>query len=520
MSRFSGLRAAALGLVVALVASGCVPMSGVVDDDPYSAENIAYGRAPHPAAGVALQPDVVLVAGGGASVRGVSADGFTWILDPDAPGADDLGVGVVMFVTERGVGRVIDSRIIEDDLVVTIAPVEITEVIRDGDFAVDTPVALERAIALDTEGAFWADPAVLDEHGVGEDDVPFGSTPPEDVTGIESSSAGAGDASAALWRPSVEPMASIPGPPGLPRPPMPKPKVADVNKALSGAFDITGTCCSGGVGTTFSYDKDGVRLQGALKLAMDSPKASFDLQIKGGTVKVAELKLSGAGSVHTEITAATRPGPAVNRASQKLGMNVDFSVPVATVLGIPFSITVSQEFKVAIAIPGTATLTGKGDYKLGGSLALGYRDGKLGSSTTGGFEAASSVAGTSSIAVGISSVTLDYSVTFRLGIGAFGFTAGLDLGVKTQSTLSVGAPIGFNTAPDAQAPIMQCKRATGQAYLSYGFGYSIPTPIADVVNYFLSFFKTEPIQAHGGQHRFKPLGSAKTIVHPDSGLCR
>ncbi|NED54547.1 hypothetical protein G3I24_27065, partial [Micromonospora aurantiaca] len=90
--------------------------------------------APAPGKDVTLQPDVVLVGGGSRTVRSVSPDGLTWRLDPGARDADRLAPGRVMFLTGRGVGRVLDLDEEGGDLVVTIGPVTLTEVIRDGTF--------------------------------------------------------------------------------------------------------------------------------------------------------------------------------------------------------------------------------------------------------------------------------------------------------------------------------------------------------------------------------------------------
>jgi hypothetical protein len=521
MTRRRRLVIAAIAVVALLATAGCVPTASGVSADPYDAANVAYGRAPQPEPGVTLQPDVVIIGGGGASVRGVSADGFTWILDPEAPNTGALAVGSIMFVTERGVGRVIDLQTIDDNLVVTIGPVEITEVIRDGEFATETEVSLDRAIVQDPEGAFWADPDVLTEYGTGEPEFPYGDQVPEDVTGTVGTSSSRSQvpsvASAALVAPR-RPAADIPGPPTLPRPPLKDAAVAASSAVTSGGFNISGSCCADGVGADFTYDKNGVRILGSLKLKMASPKVTFDMKISGGTLQSAEFLLSGGGSVHTQITASTSPGPAIHRASQPLGMNLDFSIPVATILGIPFSVTVSQLFSLDINLPGTAQLEGTGDFSLGGGLGFTYRDGALTSTTTGKFDAAASVTASNSIAVGISYAVIDYQVSFRLGIGMMGFTAGLDFGLAAHSTLTMGAPIGFNTSPDAEDPIMKCKTAQGELWLTYGVGYSIPAPIVKVVNFFLKYFNTTPIEAKGGSHNAVLVGNS-FVAHPDSKLC-
>ncbi|PSK55062.1 hypothetical protein B0E53_07063 [Micromonospora sp. MH33] len=128
------LLAAAVAVLLALTGCGSPRADGRATGPGGEAE-LRYGAAPAPGDGVTLQPDVVIVGQGGRSVRSVSADGLIWRLDAAARNTDRLARGVVMFVTGRGVGRVLDLAEEGSDLLVTIGPVDITEVVRDGSFA-------------------------------------------------------------------------------------------------------------------------------------------------------------------------------------------------------------------------------------------------------------------------------------------------------------------------------------------------------------------------------------------------
>ena len=505
----------AMMLAVIVVSSGCSAADPKAPpaQDPYSAAAVAWGNAPQENAGTTFQPDVVIVGGGGSSVRSVTADGFTWTLDPEAPNADSLEVGSVMFVTGRGVGRVIDLADTDDGLAVTVAPVEITEIIQDGTYSSLEPVPLDQPVMHDMSGAFWADPEILNE--VGSEPLLDESTVPE-ASGSTGVDEGIGLASVTRPAPGAVPDLSVPT---LPRPPAAAGKVAQAVTTQTGAFALSHTCCKAGTGMDFSYDKDGLVLSGKVDLKMQAPSAQFNLDISGGTLRLAEFKINGASTLHTELKANSTPQPGINKASTPLGMDVDFSIPIANILGIPFSLTVTQTLTVDIFMPGTAEVNSVGDYKLGAQLGMRYANGRFTSLSGGSFDANAAVRGSSSIAVGLSGITVQYSVNFRLGIGFAGFSAGLDFTIVVLVSASVGAPIGFNPRQDAESPIEQCKNARGVLKVEWGIGYTIPKYLADITNFFLKFFKSKPIERSKNYHGFKVVDH-KDVTYPQSGFCK
>jgi hypothetical protein len=93
---------------------------------------MTYGFAPKPTGAIRLQPDVVIVKGGARAIRSVREDDLVWTIDASAPGASDLAVGRVMFLTSRAVGRVLGLDRRGANLELTLGPVSITEIVRDG----------------------------------------------------------------------------------------------------------------------------------------------------------------------------------------------------------------------------------------------------------------------------------------------------------------------------------------------------------------------------------------------------
>ena len=95
-----------------------------------------YGIAPVPDDTVTYQPDVIVVGGGAEAIRSQDPNGSRWTIAGDAPHARELEPGKVFFMTGRAVGRVLDVRKAAADLIVTVGPVTLTEIIRKAQTAV------------------------------------------------------------------------------------------------------------------------------------------------------------------------------------------------------------------------------------------------------------------------------------------------------------------------------------------------------------------------------------------------
>ncbi|MER7461212.1 hypothetical protein [Micromonospora sp. NPDC126480] len=495
--------AALLGTLLASACQGGDGRSGGGPGDPYGPEAIRHGLAPQPHPDVTYQPDVVLVGGGGAAVRSVTDDGLTWRIDPGAARADQLAPGKVMFLTARAVGRVVDARRDGDDLAVTIAPVELTEVVRDGTFSTAEPVPLERPIAYPAGDPPWA-AGDLPEDGGGVG----GGLPPVVPArggvvpargGVVPAGVGAVPANGVVAR--------------APRPPQPDGKLAVPGETVTaGGFRLTPKCCSDGVGLDFRYDDAEIRMTGEVALVMRRPSASFHLAISGGTVTRAEFSVTGGAGLRVAVDAATRVGNTRNLA-KSISVPVQFSVPVGTILGIPFSATVDQVFEVRTVFTAKdGYLKAGGEYAVTGQLGYGYRRPFWGPVVPSGFTVRNSLTNSiTGVSLGVSGLLVSYDVKFTVGIGALGFSAGVYAGLRSK----VGATLGSA----AGAPLAVCRGAGINVTMRYGIGYSIPQVVADVVNFFLKVFNTRPIRRTGD------LGDETTVVKraetipPDVPLC-
>lgn len=100
--------------------------------------------------GVVYRPGVVLIGGGASAVRSRSTDGLTWTIDARAPGASDLRVGSVMLATTFASGRVLKLTPAGATLRVVLGPVALTDVIQDGEFSSNGPVAIRSPLRYET----------------------------------------------------------------------------------------------------------------------------------------------------------------------------------------------------------------------------------------------------------------------------------------------------------------------------------------------------------------------------------
>ncbi len=480
-------------LCLALLA-GCVGGTASAPSDPRSGGGLRYGLAPRPNQGATFQKDVVLVEGGASSVRSVTSDGLTWTLSPNAGGIGDLKPGRVMFLTDRGVGRVRAIQNTSAGVEVTIGPVDLTDVIRDGRFASKAPIPITKPVAISAAGAFWADPTLQQQAGVAPGsgaDVPV--DPAADV------------------RRAV---------PVLDRPPSPAAIVAETVKATTGAFGITGSCCDTGPSAAFSYNKKGLSMSGKVSLDMQRPEGAFELTIAGGRVSDAGLTVTGAAGITAELSAVAQPNGATKGFSPPLGTDFAFTVPVGYFFGVPLAMVVTQRFTVAVNIPGQARLDAVGKVKLSSQIGFRYHNGSYSNTTDASLDSSASISATNSIAVGISSAEFEYNVRFTIGLGYLGFVAGVYLALAAHLVATVGAPIGFNELPGADNPIEHCVGIQGELWVDYGVGYEIPSSVAKLVNYFLEAFHSTPISTHGGFSKgWNTVFPSTYVVFPKSGFC-
>lgn len=588
---------AAVVLTASLLAgctTGGVPTAAVSAVPPRSAASapaaatlaaaeVAYGASPKSDASIAYQRDVVLVGGGASAVESVSADGMIWTIKGTAAHVADLQPGKVMLASGLGAGRILAVTTVGGNRQVVLGPVDITDVVRDGNFDSTAPVPLDSALAYatptrpgllsstdenpavtPTDSAAAPTPvsaagsSVVSSGGVAPGpSVAPGSVPapgtapdttapsisapsvtapsvsaPSTTAPSTSPPAGSGQVTPAtepggFRLPTVEfgaavepadftaahhaaaiaadrlPAPAVPGSGVLPLP-VSTPATDDV-----GAYALTSFCCAGGAGVKLSYDHAGMRVSATLTLHLSGPSVAFRLHIAGGKVTEAAIELHGAAGIGIQFNAASTAGVKGNVARQRVQVPVAFTVPIGG-FALPLTARVEQTFSLSTAFASPGSISATGDYSFGGTLGFGIHG--LTQTVTNADNFATQTSLLDSIqAVGIAPVALEfgYQAKLTVGLGLLGFSAG--------AWLSLVVRIGV-TAASSEAAV-PCRLAAINAQLGYGIGYQIPTPVAKLVNFFLTTFGAPPIRASGGITGPYQSIVDKSATQPDTASC-
>nr|MDT0660612.1 hypothetical protein [Micromonospora sp. DSM 115978] len=488
--------ATTVAVAVLLATTACGGSGGPAEgEDPYGESAMRYGQAPTPHPDVTLQPDVIIVGGGGRSIRSVTSDGFTWRLDADADRADELTPGKIMFVTGRAVGRVLRLDRDGSDLLVTIGPVNITDVIRNGSFARDR-IVLDDPIAYQAGDPFWADPAAA-SGGTGGG------------TGAEPPAPGA-----RLGRTTPVRVPQQAAPPGRPAQP---PPTRGKEVTIVNANFFTGATLTDGADLGFYYNRDGVKLAGRVTLTFErTVDAGFHLNIEGGAVTRADLTIGGGFGVKVAFEAGIRDGQNIRAV---LPVPVEFSFPIGVILGVPLSLTIGQTLKVTTAFGAKlGTVEGSGEFTLAGSLGYGYANGVFGPRVSTDVQRKKSlIESLTGVPVGVMGLLIEHAVTFTVGFNAFVLKAGVFFEISTAYGTTLGS--GLGAVGTLGTHFVECRGVGLGMYARYGVGYTILAPVANLINDFLSLLSVKPIPAEDkiGPPPHK-LWSSQEIT-PDVPLC-
>ncbi len=435
-----------------------------------------YGIAPVPDSTVTYQPDVIIVGGGAAAIRSEDPNGFRWTIDGDAPRAKELAPGRVFFMTGRAVGRVLDVRPEGDFLIVTVGPVDITEIILKANIHIkDMSIDFNEAIAHTSPGlpAQVASIAAPRPHD--------NATPAMFVT----------DAGWRLYQVLAPASAASPAP--------------DVSKVLEKNFKIVPSVSKTGIGVSVSADGGGLKVSAESLVGISTPKLEVILLIDNG-ISEASIKLEGAASLTWKFDVSTDVGMRAN-VDAVFTPDTDFSIPVGGIGPVPFAVTVRQRFSIKTALGvRDSELHATGVYSFTGGFWVGYQHGKWGVGGPTGFTSkASMTQGGAGRSIAITGLDLANQIKVIAGVGTHGFV----VGPYFSFTTAVGA---FR---NSDVGMIACNAAVLDIKLSGGVGYLIPKSVTNAIN---SILRTLNIQFQiKGEGGLEP-SQAETILSKSSQM--
>ncbi|WP_166378821.1 hypothetical protein [Catellatospora methionotrophica] len=430
----------ALLLVAAVGLTGCGP-----DELSMEEAEARYGKAPRPDSSITLDPDVVLIDGGPTAIRGIDPARMTITLDGDAGGVADLKPGKVLFASALAVGRVVRTAAEGDDVVVTIAPVDVTDVIRDGHLQFDEELSFGQASIVDAGTA----PGGYEYTDISVKDDPSPAT-----------SAPAPASPAAFGRTVDDTALAVTAGFGLRQP------GARVRKP-AGEVEPEGDWKFGVVhdgnrlGLQATLDHKGTKINSEFHVTYDRPKFRADLTIRSNAIEVArdpQVILDGIQSIGIKIDSGSGQGL---RGNGRWTVDVPAQLVSSQLLiyGVPMTLKVGFKLSVATAFSAkNSTLSAEGEWSVHGPIGGGKPPtlGTLKSITN-------SIRGTS---LGINGFVWGAALTVKLGFGILALSAG----PYAKLAATVGLTLGSDLA------IVRCQSATLNVAASAGIGVDASEP--------------------------------------------
>jgi hypothetical protein len=505
-----------------------------------------YGRAPQLDASVEYQPGIILMPEGDKAIRSVGTDGMSWTFDANAPHVNELEQGKIVFATGRAVGRILHITRDSDTVKAVLGPIQLTDVIRNGDFGMSEDINLGNALVyinpdlpepgvekakpnmsrLDSPWRGWNKTVVvssvsatgkwtplkkmkIDREGratnfrrIGRRWTKADYLPAQLSVPAGATTHGAPRLERTAWSGQLQ-MPGAPGPSiNIPKiPSLDIPKSITVNVADLKAKPFAE---NSGIGVKYIYDKNDLYYEASGVLELHNLHANFALGILNGVPSDSGLDLGGELGVHVHLNAHTSQNFHVN-SQTKLFLPVDFSIPLGG--PVPFALSFEQAAIINTGFSAkNSIMNADGLYNFKGGLKAGRFGGNWGVSVPMSISYVNDVGQSlEGISVGINSLVLGCSLEGIVGLGVAGFTTGVYLTLTVTSTLL--------RAPDIAMP---CRRGTIEAWLFSGLGYAMPKWFADAVNYVLSFFTENRVDQVGSI-----LEGPKTrLFHGDTSIPR
>jgi hypothetical protein len=243
----------------------------------------------------------------------------------------------------------------------------------------------------------------------------------------------------------------------------------------------------GAVGMKYWYTKKNLNIYAFGVLRLQNAHVRFKLNIVGMHIQEAGIELSGAVQLRVHLEANSTTEMFVN-AHQVVNLPIDISLPIP-IAGVPLALTFHESFGLNTGFSAKQSLLkGDGDYKFGGKIFAGLRDGNAVLEKPTDFSAVTDIGKSiDGISVGINSLVISFSVRALVGIGAFGFNTGVYAGVDFSGTV----------LKQSDVVLSACKMGGMNAMIDSGVGYSLSAPIMKAVNVFVKWLTGKELPTSG-----------------------
>jgi len=474
-----------------------------------SESEVRFGIAPKRGPGVTYQDNIILMEHGDKAIQSFASDGLSWTLDANAPQVNEIQVGKVLFATDRCAGKVLAVQRNGSSVSVVLGPVQLNELVKEGNFAYDQPLDLNNAIAVvapDYPGALGSKalqqeiqkPSTTSRNGTRHNYQRSVSyyvvsnqgkwTPMRTVTAGDP---GLRNAVYQPGPPSVTPAAfqgQVPGLGGVAAPvPVPLPQLPQLNFNNLQAYPCAITC--GGIGAKVYQEKDGVKVWVSIVFHLNNPHLVFGASVGSGGVS-ANVQLFGGAGVTVTVDATTGGDfQSVQANIKELGLiPAEINVPLGG-LFVPLTAKLSQALDITTGFSAkTSVLHGEGSVDIDGEISASYRTGSGWDIPKPTATVKNNLAGLiSGVSMGINSFVFAFDQRLMVGVGALGFAAGPYVDLLTTLT----------ALKQTSASTFDCRQATFLIQLGAGIGYSMPKVVATVINAILGLFGAKPIPSWG-----------------------
>ena len=405
-----------------------------------------YGYGPSPNTAFVYQPDVIIIGGGGAAIRSASADGLVWTIDAHAPGAGDLAIGKIMFATADSVGRVIKLEPRGDDLAVTLAPVELTDILLEGQLQFDQPINFDAM-------SFQTIP-----------DLPGQMSVPSVAAGAPAAATGGVQTMVVpTLRLLADPAA---GSAGMM---LPAPEQAAQKEVKVGDWGLTGYKSATKVGLKAEY-----AVVAGLKVGADVHLEVENLHITGGCAihngimdPSSNIQIDGIKGIAIQLGAGAAERLSDNR-KIRIELPIEISEPIL-IFGFPAVLKQKFSFLVETAFSAkNGNLSASGAWKLDGPI--GIRGSEV---LVPAFSVEKSILESlQGVSVGGNGIIVAMSFRFSVGVGVPAVNAGPHVSLIASAALTKGSSVG----------IVDCRQSTLTMTVKGGANLTVPTPVRTAID--------------------------------------